>query len=80
MRLYAFGTRRSRLPGSPVSRRYRVGAHYAVRARYFAQVRIRTAAGPCELPVPPSDPTTHFFVLGRGPRSPPLCTLTIGGP
>eukprot|EP00961_Rhodomonas_salina_P159619 2149803-Rhodomonas_salina.1 len=36
--LYAFGTRRSRLPGSPVSRRYRVGAHDPVRARYFAQV------------------------------------------
>eukprot|EP00961_Rhodomonas_salina_P178648 2409803-Rhodomonas_salina.1 len=46
MRLYAFGTRRSRLPGRPVSRRYRVGAHYPVRTRYFAPVSIRTAAGP----------------------------------
>eukprot|EP00961_Rhodomonas_salina_P032561 439304-Rhodomonas_salina.1 len=64
MRLYAFGTLRSRLPGSPVVRWYRAGAHYAVLARYLAQVPIRTAAGPCELP---------------GPRFPPLCTLTVGG-
>eukprot|EP00961_Rhodomonas_salina_P160267 2157583-Rhodomonas_salina.1 len=35
--LYAFGTRHSRLPGSPVSCWYSVGAHYPVRARYFAQ-------------------------------------------
>eukprot|EP00961_Rhodomonas_salina_P192267 2594415-Rhodomonas_salina.1 len=80
MRLYAFGTRRSHLPSSVVFRQYCVGTHYQVRARYFAQVSIRTAAGHHGRLEPVSDAFLENCAFRAPTINPPPYTCALAWP